>query len=120
MLPVYDIALLKGNEDFRTIIGTAYHEMGHASDWKAMPRIYAAAQDFSDERQRLAAFFWVEYLAEKRSSEEVDLAIHREYCEDFARRKWKSFKYNSDQNEGNFLYLCKALSYFMGRTAKSM
>lgn len=106
-LPVYEISLLKNNEDFQTIVCTIYHEMGHISDHNTMPNIYAAAQNFDDKKQMLAAFFWAEYLAEKRSSE-TNLVSHQEYCEDFIKREWKSFKFNFDNpTEDNFFSYVK-------------
>ncbi len=64
----------------------------------------------------LPAFFWVEYLAEKRSSSSNFIA-HVEYCEEFASREWKSYKFDfCTCGEENFFYLCKVLPYYMGRT----
>lgn len=90
--------------------------MGHVSDIKIMPNIYAAAQDLEKEEQMLPAFFWTEYLAEKRSSSS-NIIDYTEYCEDFANCEWKSYKFDFRTGaEENFFYLCKALSYYMGRT----
>lgn len=117
-LPVYDISQLQNNNDFKFIVSTLYHEMGHISDMTTMPRIYAAAQNFGNKWRMLAAFFWVEYLAEKRSSE-ANLVSNDDYLCDFVKRRWDSFKFNySSASEDNYFYLCKTLSYYMGRTTK--
>ena len=116
LLPTYTVSELLENENFKLIANTLYHEMGHGSDMKMMPHIYAAAQDLEKEEQMLPAFFWVEYLAEKRSCS-INIIDYTEYCEDFASRKWKAYKFDFETGSGeNFFYLCKALSYFMGRT----
>lgn len=115
LLPTYEISELLENENYRLIANTLYHEMGHVSDMKIMPHIYAAAQSSEKEEQKLSALFWAEYLAEKRSSSS-NVIDYTEYCEDFANREWKSYKFDCTWMEENFFYLCKALSYFMGRT----
>ena len=64
----------------------------------------------------LPAFFWAEYLAEKRSCS-TNIIDYTEYCEDFSSCNWRAYKFDFyTGTEGNFFYLCKALSYFMGRT----
>lgn len=118
-LPTYEISKLSNNENYRHIISTIFHEMGHASDMKAMPNIYAIAQDLEHKEQMLPAYFWIEYLAEKRSYS-ANIASHIEYCEDFVARKWRSYRFDfCTYTEENFFYLCKALAYFMGRTIDS-
>lgn len=115
-LPTYTVSDLFENENYKLIANTLYHEMGHVSDMKMMPHIYAVAQDLEKEEQMLPAFFWAEYLAEKRSCS-TNIIDYTEYCEGFASRKWKAYKFDFDTGSGeNFFYLCKALSYFMGRT----
>lgn len=116
LLPTYEISELLENENYRLIANTLYHEMGHVSDIKMMPHIYATAQNLEKEEQMLSAFFWAEYLAEKKSSSS-NIIDYTEYCEDFAHREWKSYQFDfCTWAEENFFYLCKALSYFMGRT----
>lgn len=115
-LPTYDTSKLLNNENYRHIASTLFHEMGHASDMKMMPHIYAVAQNLENKEQMLPAFFWAEYLAEKRSSS-ANIASHIGYCEDFVNRKQQSYKFDFfTDTEENFFYLCKALAYYMGRT----
>ena len=115
-LPTYTVSELVENENFKLIANTLYHEMGHVSDMKMMPHIYAAAQSSEKEEQKLSALFWAEYLAEKRSCS-TNIIDYTEYCENFASRKWKAYKFVfGSWADDDFFYLCKALSYFMGRT----
>lgn len=117
-LPIYNISELMNNEKFKLIVNTLYHEMGHVSDMETMPIIYAVAQNLDDMKQMLPAFFWAEYLAEKRSSA-TEIADQSKYCDDFVRKQWKANKFDTETaTEENFFYLCKALSYYMGRTTK--
>lgn len=98
------------------IVNTMFHEMGHVRDWASMPSLYAAAENMNDGKAMVTSVFWLEYLAEKRSSIE-GLVNHSDYCDDFASRKWKSYKFDMENaSESNFYYLNKALSYFMART----
>lgn len=118
-LPTYRIEELKDNIDFNMIVKTMFHEMGHVTDWASMPSLYAAAENMDDGKAMVTSAFWLEYLAEKRSSIE-GLVNHSDYCDDFASRKWKSYKFDMENaSENNFYYLNKALSYFMARTIKS-
>ena len=61
LLPTYKVSELLENETYRHIANILYHEMGHVSDMKMMPQIYAVAQDLKKEEQMLPAFFWAEY-----------------------------------------------------------
>ena len=116
LLPTYTVSDLLENENYKLIANTLYHEMGHVSDMKMMPHIYAVAQDLEKAEQMLPAFFWVEYLAEKRSCS-TNIIDYTEYCEDFSSCNWRAYKFDFDTGtEENFFYLCKSLSYFMGRT----
>lgn len=116
LLPTYEVSELLENINYRLIVNTLYHEMGHVSDMKTMPHIYAVAQNLEKEDQMLPAFFWAEYWAEKRSCSS-NIIDYTEYCEDFANREWKSYKFDFCTGaEENFFYLCKTLSYYMGRT----
>lgn len=118
-LPEYDISKLGNNENFKLIVTTLYHEMVHVSDMKTMHSIYAAAQNLNNKKQMLSSYFWVEYLAEKRSAS-TGLVDFNQYCNDFAKRQWKAYKFNFETySEDNFVYLCKALAYYMARTTKS-
>lgn len=106
------------SEKFKSIVNTIYHEMVHASDWKKMPQLYGMVEDNSESSLRIASLFWLEYLAEKRSNEK-GLVNHNSFCEDFVTREWKAYKINfNDINTENFIYLCKALPYFMGRSTE--
>lgn len=116
LLPTYKVSELLENEIYKRIANALYHEMGHVSDMKTMPHIYKVAQNFEEEKQMLSAFFWAEYLAERRSCSS-NIIDYTEYCDDFSNRKWKAYKFDfCTETEENFFYLCKALSYFMGRT----
>lgn len=110
------IEKMADSEKFKSIVNTIYHEMGHASDWKKMPQLYGMVEDNSESSLKIASLFWLEYLAEKRSSEK-GLVNHNSFCEDFVTREWKAYRidYNDIDTE-NFIYLCKILPYFMGRT----
>ena len=115
-LPTYSIEELKDNIDFIMIVNTMFHEMGHVTDWASMSGLYAAAENIDDGKAMVTSVFWLEYLAEKRSSIE-GLVNHSDYCDDFSSRRWKSYKFDMENvSESNFYYLNKALSYFMART----
>ncbi len=118
-ISVYDIQQLNNNENFKLIVNTLYHEMGHVSDMQTMPKIYAAASNFGSIKQMLPAFFWAEYLAEKRSSTK-GIVDHSDYCTDFVKRQWKCYQFDFETpTEQNFFYLCKTISYYLGRTTQS-
>jgi hypothetical protein len=115
-LPSYNIKELEDNNDFIMLVNTLFHEMGHATDWMAMPQLYAAAIDMNNNKSMLTSFFWLEYLAEKRSSSNGRVNVSK-FCDDFVKRSWRAYKVNFETcTEDNFFYLNKALSYFMGRT----
>lgn len=115
-ISTYNIYELENDENFIHIINTLYHELGHVSDMAAMPNIYKAAQKLDNIKQMLPSYFWAEYIAEKRSSTIIP-ADHSDYCNDFVRRRWRCNKFNFETaTEDNFFYLCKAMSYYMGRT----
>lgn len=117
-LPTLKIEELKGNVDFNMIVNTMFHEMGHVTDRVFMPNLYLAAENMDDDKAMVTSVFWLEYLAEKRSSIE-GLVNHSDYCDDFASRKWASYKFDMENaSENNFYYLNKALSYFMARTVE--
>lgn len=100
------------------IVNTMFHEMGHVTDWASMPNLYDAVENMNRYKEMLPSVFWLEYLAERRSSIE-GLINHSDYCDDFASRKWKAYKLDTENaSESNFYYLNKALSYFMARTTE--
>ena len=110
------IEKIADSEKFKSIVNTIYHEMVHASDWKKMPQLYGMVEDNSESSLKIASLFWLEYLAEKRSSEK-GLVNHNFFCEDFVTREWKAYRVDfNDIDTENFIYLCKILPYFMGRT----
>ena len=120
-LPSYDIKKLERNEIFKLIVNTIFHEMGHATDWKLFPNMYNAVEEKKDIKQYLPAFFWLEYIAEKRSCV-YGFATDNDdkFCNDFVKRKWRVNKFDfSSLSENNFLYLNKSLSYFMGKTTQT-
>ncbi|HIY01355.1 MAG TPA: hypothetical protein IAA26_05865 [Candidatus Blautia faecipullorum] len=116
MLPTLNISQLKSNNEFRLAINTLFHEMGHATDWLKMPRLYDTVMKAPKTREGISALFWLEYLAEKRSSEQKYISFD-EYCNNFSKGNWRAYKANTnDLTEENFHWLCKHLAYFMGRT----
>lgn len=117
-LPSYNIKEIEDNTDFIMLVNTLFHEMGHVTDWLAMPRLYTAALNLNNKKSMFAALFWLEYLAEKRSSSNDRVNIS-EFCDDFVKRPWKAHIVNFETcTDDNFFYLNKTLSYFMGRTVK--
>ena len=114
MLPSYDIRKLKNNRDFRTIVNTLYHEMGHVSDWCDYPNLYGIASNLDDGGEMCwTALFWIEYLAEKRSyttGEDDKTAL----CSKFVEIQWHPYNYDMTYEKTNsFLYLNKVLPYFI-------
>ena len=110
---------IENTENFQLIVNTLYHEMGHASDWKKMPRLYGLVEENATSALGLASLFWTEYLAEKRSSEK-GLVSYDSFCLDVAQSEWKVYKVDFCKvGTDNFFYLCKVLPYFMGRTIAS-
>lgn len=117
-LPTLKLEELAGNADFKMIVNTMFHEMGHVTDMAFMLNLYSTAENMDDIKAMVTSVFWLEYLAEKRSSIE-GLVNHSDYCDDFASRKWESYKFDMENvSESNFYYLNKALSYFMARTTE--
>lgn len=117
-LPSYNIKEIEEDTGFIMIVNTLFHEMGHVTDWLVMPRLYNAALNIHDEKYMCAALFWLEYLAEKRSSS-IGRVNGSEYCNDFVKKPWKAYKADFElYTDDNFFYLNKTLSYFMGRTVK--
>ena len=112
-LPSHDIRKLRNNKDFRMIVNTLYHEMGHISDWTEYPTIYKYGSEMNDTRKGLPALFWLEYLAEKRSFKtgENDKS---EFCSQFVESEWHPYKCDFEHcSMDNFFYLNKALPYFI-------
>lgn len=114
-LDSYDIQEIKDTENFRTIVRTVYHEMGHISDMRTFPNLYSAAANDRNLKEMLSSFFWLEYLAEKRSCK-ISLKIDDDYCEDFISREWKIKGCNlQSASDDNFFYLNKTLAYFLAK-----
>ncbi len=112
-LPSHDIRKLKSNKDFRVIVNTLYHELGHISDWTEYPTIYKYGSEMEEPRRGLPALFWLEYLAEKRSfnTGENDKS---DFCTQFVERKWHPYKCDFEHASiDNFFYLNKSLPYFI-------
>ena len=115
MLPNYNIEELEDNRDFKTIVNTMYHEMGHITDWVNYPKLYEIAESDSDIKKMLPALFWLEYLAEKRSCQ-VAILDKMDICEQFVQNEWHPYKINlSSADTSNFFYLNKVISYFLPR-----
>lgn len=116
MLPDYNIYDLKENEIFRLIVNSLHHEMGHVTDWLAYPNLYKAGSNADDLREYYPALFWLEYIAQKRTST-LGYVSNENFCEQFVSKRWKSYKFNMDEaSESNFFYLNKVLPYFMAKT----
>lgn len=115
MLPNYDIEKLEDSVEFQNIVNTLYHEMGHVTDWITYPNLYEIAESGNEYKRVLPAFFWLEYIAEKRSCQVAGLD-NKDFCEQFIQSKWHSYKLNlSSADTSNFYYLNKVLSYFLPR-----
>ncbi|QUH18666.1 hypothetical protein [Alkaliphilus sp. B6464] len=112
-LPTYRIEELKDNVDFIMIVNTMFHEMGHVMDWASMPNLYAAAENTNDGKAMVTSVFWLEYLAEKRSSIE-GLVNHSDYCDDFVSRKWKSYKFDTENTSESNKFI--KISFHQGGT----
>lgn len=118
-LPCLSIDELEKCKDFRTIVYTLFHEMGHLTDMTKYPILYGYASDENEELSTfMPAFFWVEYLAENRSYL-TGLNDKIELCEGFVNIAWKpntiNFEYPYDNN---FFWLNKSLVYFLVGTSK--
>ena len=117
-LPHLDISRLEDNEEFKMIVNTMFHEMGHATDWKKFPHLYYIATESDNKKDIVVSLFWLEYLAEKRSNVKC-FSGHNEFCIDFVSREWKAYRANLESSsEENYFYLNKLLAYFMGRTTE--
>ena len=116
MLPCFSIEQLENNSNFKMIVNTLYHEMGHITDWAKYPKLYKEADTMENKRVGLPALFWIEYLAEKRSCSKAEIN-NLEFCNQFVQRQWHAY-YSSfdDLKESNFFYLNKVIPYFLART----
>lgn len=117
LLPSYNISDLEEDGNFKLIINTLYHEMGHITDWLHMPVLYDVASRHGNTKEGIAALLWLEYLAEKRSESERPEG-QNEFCDVFAKNKWRAYKNNQSARDDNFLYLVKATPYFIARIQK--
>ncbi len=116
LIPSFDIRKIKNDRNFKMIINTQFHEMGHATDWKRMPNLYNAVIMRPTSEDGIASLFWVEYLAEKRSQVFSPLD-YDSFCNDFVTSHWKAYKSDLDSTRhDNFTYLCKVMPYFLVRT----
>lgn len=116
LLPSFDIRKIKNDTNFKMLIDTQFHEMGHATDWKRMPNLYNAVIMHPTSEDGIASLFWVEYLAEKRSQDFSPLD-YNSFCNEFAKNHWRAYKSDLDSTGyDNFSYLCKVMPYFLVRT----
>ena len=117
LLPCLDIKTLYDNTDFKSIVNTLVHEMGHLNDWLAMPNLYECVFDFQNKKHYLIALFWLEYIAESRTAN-LGLYDYTSYCKDVASESWDiqmcSVK-PEELNRHNYYWLNKHLSYFIPR-----
>lgn len=116
LLPSFDIRKIKNDINFKMLISTQFHEMGHATDWKRMPNLYNAVIMHPTSEDGIASLFWVEYLAEKNSQTFFPLN-YDSFCMDFANSHWRAYKSDLESTgHDNFTYLCKVMPYFLVRT----
>lgn len=116
MLPCLSVEKLENNPNFKMIVNTLYHEMGHITDWAQYPRIYAEAESMENKKVGLPSLFWIEYIAEKRSQSK-DNSNSTEFCVQFVKGQWHAHYCSFDDiKEENFFYMNKVISYFMART----
>ena len=114
-LPHLNIAQLGGEESFKSVVETLYHEMGHATDMVNMPSMYACvfAANASIDGMSLEAFatlLFLEYVSQQRTS---NLAIgeYATFCDQIASGLWN--KYENHDSHWAFLYVSKLLVYFI-------
>ena len=122
LLPTLEIEDLENNNDYKLLRKTLYHEMGHINDMAYMPNLYKCVfenvlKKAADINASTSSLFWIEYIAEKRSSG-FENVYDLEICDEFVDAEWKCSmsSFFSDYNENNFCYLTKILPYFLGRT----
>lgn len=122
LLPTLNINCLNDNNDYKLLKQTIYHEMGHINDMVYMPNLYKCVfenvlKKAADINASTSSLFWIEYIAEKRSSG-FENVYDLEICDEFVDAEWKCSmsSFFSDYNENNFCYLTKILPYFLGRT----
>lgn len=101
MLPCLSIEKLENNPNFKMIVNTLYHEMGHITDWEKYPRIYAEAESMENIEIGLPSLFWLEYIAEKRSQLKGH-SNNAEFCVQFVKCQWHAYYCNFDDIEENF------------------
>ena len=117
LLPILDIKALEDNINFTILKQTLFHEMGHINDMVLMPKLYKYAFSEDSNREQIASQFWLEYIAEKRTTifegfQSFDL------CDEFVKEDWRCTMCSLDVNinSTNFAYLTKVLPYFMAAT----
>lgn len=116
LLPSFDIRKIKNDRNFKMLINTQFHEMGHATDWKKMPNLYNSVEMRPTSKDGIASLFWVEYLAEKRS-QAFSQSDDDSFCNNFAKSHWRAYKSDPESTRhDNFTYLCKVMPYFLART----
>ena len=60
MLPCFSIEKIEKDTNFKKIVNTLYHEMGHITDWVRYPKLYAEAETMENVKVGLPALFWLE------------------------------------------------------------
>lgn len=116
LLPSLEIQVLFDNQNFKTLVNTLYHELGHVSDWEKMPKLYEIVEKNDPADLALACLLWIEYVAEKRSCL-MGLVNPEEFCDGFVDKEWRVTQFDyEDMSQRNFFYLLKHIPYFMART----
>ena len=121
MLPTLEIDKLDNNDDYKMLRKTLYHEMGHINDMVFMPKLYNCVLESFENRsinaESISSLFWIEYLAEKRTST-FENVYNMEICDDLVTKKWHCSIADpyAHYGERNFFYLTKLLPYFIART----
>lgn len=117
LLPTLDVKALEDNTNFTILKQTLYHEMGHINDMTLLPKLYECAFSEDPNKEQIASQFWLEYIAEKRTTifegfQSFDL------CDEFVKEDWRCTMCSLDVNinSTNFAYLTKVLPYFMAAT----
>lgn len=116
LLPSFDIDNLEDNNDYKLIINTLYHEMGHISDMVIMKKLYTHGLNEGYKKEQITSRFWLEYIAEKRNVWFDDNDV--KFCKDFINGNWMCSIYDpcSNFDGSNFFYLLKVLPYFLAKS----
>lgn len=112
-LPIFDITLLKNDDNFNSIVGTLYHELCHINEQTIMPNIHSICYNDEIDIEYCVALFWIEYIVELKTN--VALKRNKDkFCDDVALCDWEISKFNfEDADTSNFFYLIKVLPYVL-------